>query len=191
MRFCLSILFLLLTEILIGQTPFYHSFSDSLLPNYRITHSIDSVDYYLADYQTTLPKQQAYRDLFFDLESPKNRNLLFSAIPQVGFHYSLGSKLSQTAGIHYRQLLDTGIYAQFIYTRKSSNGFLRSSAFEQNNLDAQFIIQKKRYVNWTKFFFIGNNADLNWGLLGDTLTNKDLVFDFQNVERTSASTVSR
>lgn len=191
MRFCLSILFLLLTEILIGQTPFYHSFSDSLLPNYRITHSIDSVDYYLADYQTTLPKQQAYRDLFFDLESPKNKNLLFSAIPQVGFHYSLGSKLSQTAGIHYRQLLDTGVYAQFIYTRKSSNGFLRSSAFEQNNLDAQFIIQKKRYVNWTKFFFIGNNADLNWGLKGDTLSSVDFGFDFQNVERTTASTSSR
>lgn len=191
MRFTLSLLFILLTELLIGQTPFYHSFSDTLLPSYRITHSIDSVDIYLADYQNTLPKNQYYRDIFFDLELPKNKSLLFSSIPHVGFHYSLGSKLSQTAGINYRQLIDTGVYVQFIYSRKSSNGFLRSSSFEQNNLDAQFIIQKKRYVNWTKFFFIGNNNELNWGLLGDTLTDSLLTFEFQSVERNSSKSVAR
>lgn len=191
MRFTLSLLFILLTELLIGQTPFYHSFSDTLLPSYRITHSIDSVDIYLADYQNTLPKNQYYRDIFFDLDLPKNKSLLFSSIPHVGFHYSLGSKLSQTAGINYRQLIDTGVYVQFIYSRKSCNGFLRSSSFEQNNLDAQFIIQKKRYVNWTKFFFIGNNNELNWGLLGDTLTDSLLTFEFQSVERNSSKSVAR
>lgn len=191
MRFTISLLFILLTELLIGQTPFYHSFSDTLLPSYRITHSIDSVDIYLADYQNTLPKSNSYRDLFFDLESPKNKSLLFSSIPHLGFHYSLGSKLSQTAGINYRQLIDTGVYAQFIYSRKSTNGFLRSSAFEQNNLDAQFIIQKKRYVNWTKFFFVGNNNEINWGLLGDTLTDSLLTFEFQSVERNSSKVVGR
>ncbi len=190
MRYILSFAFISISALLFGQSPFYHAFQDTLKSNYRNTGTLDSVDVYLAPYQNTLPNQQNYRTQFFQNSDNKNQTLLLSAIPTFGLRFSMGSKLSQNAALTYRQVLDTGVFIQFIYQRNSSNGILRRSKWEENKLDAQLLIQKTRYTNWTKVYFRGIDAEQNFGLENDTVST-NFGLDFQAIERELAANRGR
>lgn len=176
-----------------GQTVFHRYFQKNILPGYRISGNLDSVDAKLSVNQTNLPGSFNPNNGFFsytDLYSYKPISIAkrYSSIPHVGFGYSMGSRLYQEGKITYTQTLDTNSYLQFDYNRLSSNGAMQQNAFESNQVDWSFMHRGNRYGTSVDFLFFSGNYEINGGLLGDSLSSS-LALIYQPIKKTNANRI--
>jgi hypothetical protein len=185
----LTVLALLFSFNALAQFPFFHAFQDTFLPGDRISRSFDSVDLYVAEYQTTLPAwwRPAYQifnpDNLSGWQAFSHRPFVFSAIAHVGLQYALGSNNTQRAGISYKQALSESQFVQMDYVRRSTSGAIRNSNLESNFLDLQYLIRRQRYAQKLQVLFDGDEQSLSGGLLNDSVREGfELIFsDVQNV----------
>lgn len=176
-----------------GQTVFHRYFEKKILPGYRISGNLDSVDAKLSVNQTNLPgsfnplnSNFSYSDLF--RYKPYALPKRISSIPHVAFGYSMGSRLYQVGKITYTQTIDTNSFLQFDYNRLSSNGAMQRNAFESNQVNWSFMHRGVRYGTKLDFLFFSGNYNINGGLLGDSLSSGlDLIY--QSVKKENASRI--
>jgi hypothetical protein len=171
-----------------AQSPYYHYFTDSIQPGYRISGAFDSTDLNVAPYQHTLPLSFSPTVGLFDYSTmnqtrhPQFRKR-FSAIPHVGLIYAMGSNATQIGRISYTQTLDTGVYVQLDYQRSTSNGAMRNSNFEENTLEIYLAIVRTRLAATLHIYYNGGSRAFNGGLVGDSLSNAAFDLIFQEVNK--------
>lgn len=176
-----------------GQTVFHRYFDTDLLPGYRISGKLDSVDFKLSIAQSNLPgtftpltPDFRYTDLYRVRTTPIVKR--FSAIPHVGFGYSMGSRLYQVGKITYTQTIDTNTYIQFDYNRISTNGMMRNNSVESNQVDWSLMHNGQHYGTEFVFHYFNGKYGINGGLLGDTL-DQLIDLQFQPVKKENAERI--
>lgn len=104
------------------------------------------------------------------------KNMKFSSLPRIGFHYSFGSRGTQFFNANYTQAFNDHFLINMEYSRSSSNGYLRNSDFSKHDLFVAFAGNWEHYnFQLTGNYFI-NNTTYSGGLISDTLLD---VFDPQ------------
>lgn len=173
------------------QSPYFHYFQDSIKPGFRISGTFDSTDVYCSPYASNNIQffQPSLRPFSFDQFSSLPRVSVprrFSALPHIGFSYSMGSNAQQLGKISYTQATDSMNFLQMDYQRQLSNGSMRNQEFQRNQLELSWLRRGKRYALDFDVQFLNINQGLNGGLLGDTI-NQGFAQIFQDVKKANAS----
>jgi len=173
------------------QSPYFHYFTDSILPGYRISGGLDSTDKYCSPYASNTPNffQPALRNGNFGQFSQLPQVAIprrFSAIPHIGFSYSMGSNLQQLGRINYTQALDSINYLQLDYQRQLSNGAMRNQNYRRNQFELSWLRLGKQYALAMDLRYLSVENGLNGGLLGDTM-QEGFALIFQDVNKSDAS----
>ena len=121
-----------------AQSLYFNYFTDTIRPGFRVSGVFDSMDVASARYQHNLPTffQPAKQSFsFLNLHKDANPEVKkrFSAIPHVGFRYSMGTNATQEGKIMYTQALNSFNFLQLDYQRNVSHGALRNGNFEYNS----------------------------------------------------------
>jgi hypothetical protein len=178
-----------------AQSLFFNYFTDTIRPSYRVSGVFDSMDVASARYQQNLPTifqpaNQSFSFLNLHKDVHPDVKTRFSAIPHVGFRYSMGTNATQEGKIMYTQALDSFTFLQLDYQRNVSQGALRNGNFEYNSVAVQLLKRKKRLAFALAIKFLGEKRSLNGGLLGDTLSDPLLGLIFQDVSKNNVFSTS-
>jgi hypothetical protein len=181
------------TAELHAQSLFFNYFNDTIKPGYRVSGVFDSTDISSARYQHNLPTlfqpaQQAFSFLQLHQDPIAHQSKRFSAIPHVGFRYSMGANATQVGKIMYTQAIDSFTFLQLDYQRTVSQGALRNGNFEYNSVAVALLHRRKRASFALSIDFIGEKRGLNGGLEGDTLSDPQFALIFQAVEKNNSFT---
>lgn len=173
------------------QSPYFHYFEDSIKPGFRISGSLDSTDVYCSPFASNNLQffQPSLRITSFDQFSALPRVVVprrFSALPHIGFSYSMGSNIQQLGKISYTQSIDSSNFLQMDYQRQLSNGSMRNQEFQRNQFELSWLRRGKIHALDFDVKFLNLNQGLNGGLLGDSLQS-DFAQIFQEVKKTNAS----
>ena len=178
-----------------AQSLYFNYFTDTIRPSYRVSGVFDSMDVTSARYQHNLPTffqpaKQSFSFLNLHKDANPEVKTRFSAIPHVGFRYSMGTNATQEGKIMYTQALDTFTFLQLDYQRNVSQGALRNGNFEYNSVAVQLLKRKKRLAFALAIKFLGEKRSLNGGLLGDSLSDPLLGLIFQDVSKNNVFSTS-
>jgi hypothetical protein len=181
------------TTGLFAQSLYFNYFTDTIKPGFRVSGVFDSTDVSSANYQHNLPTlfqpaQQSFSFLNLHRDVQQHQATRFSAIPHVGFRYSMGSNATQEGKIMYTQAIDSFTFLQLDYQRRVSQGALRNGNFEYNSVAVALLKRKKRAVFALAIHFLGEKRGLNGGLAGDSLSDPLFGLIFQSVEKNNSFT---
>lgn len=117
----------------------------------------------------------------------RQNNLVFSALPHLGFAYGFGAQGSQRLQLVYQQHFATNTLLNIRYDRHQQAGFIRSSNLSQNALDIQIAQHGKRYRALASFSNLSNERQwsggiANWSQIG--LVSSALLPVVKNNSRT-------
>lgn len=179
------------SQLAYTQSPYFHYFTDSILPGYRISGGLDSTDRYCSPYASNTPNlfQPALRNGAFGQFSQLPQVAIprrFSAIPHIGFSYSMGSNIQQLGKISYTQALDSINYLQLDYQRQTSNGAMRNQEYKRNQFELSWLRLGEHHALAMDLRYLSVENGLNGGLLGDTM-EEGFALIFQDVNKANAS----
>lgn len=157
------IIFFLFANSAASQVPFQ---MDTLTYHNRIGSNLDSIDVSSSDFASTFdggrcitcPVGLSPSSLFSDFSRPvfqprlSQSKLLFSALPHIGFAYTFGGQGTQVVKANYQQIFGSKTILNLNYNRSVGNGFLRSSAYNQNDVSLRLARKSRLY----SFNLVGN-----------------------------------
>ncbi|TNE99488.1 MAG: hypothetical protein EP322_03170 [Bacteroidetes bacterium] len=106
----------------------------------------------------------------------------FSALPRIGFSYSLGSQGTQLLNTNYTQVFNKHLMIDLNYERLASNGYLRNSGFEYHKIQFGFSGEWKRYAFDLRANYLLDKRNFSGGLVTDTLVD-EFVLDILPVNK--------
>ena len=190
MRRIVYIILICLSNHSWSQQHFLFGEVDTLTYAHRIGGSIDSVDLITGQNTSTLAgggwntransfdtdffMKNAGGQQFFSFGEWKK--LQFSGLPHLGFAYSFGSKGMQYVQAEFQQAYRKKLMLNVFYEKNTSNGFLRNSDFDHNNVHVQLNKFGKAYSFDLKSSYESSRVSQNGGLQVDTLPE---LFDLQ------------
>ncbi|MEY3237525.1 MAG: hypothetical protein RI883_1626 [Bacteroidota bacterium] len=153
---------------------------DSIKIDHRIGGKLDSIDF-IASSSSTVPGGQftlPTADLLFNSSGGQQfysyndwKTMCFSGLPHIGFSYSFGSQGSQYVQAEYQQVFNKTTLLNIDYTKRVSNGFLRNSDYNHNDLQVQLQRIEKIYSFELKGSYESSRVAQNGGVVTDTLAN--------------------
>lgn len=108
----------------------------------------------------------------------------FSALPHLGFSYSIGGQTSQFLQAKYNHAFSDRTLLDLRYSRRSGDGIIRNSGFKKNDLRVQFQHVGKIYSTALKARYLSNTLSHSWGLASDSLVG---IFDLDFIPVVSSS----
>lgn len=182
MRSVLAFIFLLcIWTKLLGQG--YRTAVDTLTYSYRIGGALDSIDL-LSGFNTVtypgagwntrnnVPEPARFihspgRQLFWN-NSPF-KNYIHTGLPHLGVGYMFGSNAQQYVKAEFQQVFHSNVMLNIRYIKKSSNGILRNSAY--NDEDVQLALKKtgKIYSFDLRSSYESSKVEQSGGITNDTL----------------------
>ena len=172
-----------------GQTNLLFHNVDTLKADFRSGgKSIDSLDFYFAEKQTTLPggtqnnpfgiNGNEYFNFFQSLSKQYRSNKIavpiFTALPHLGFMYSFGSGGLQYLHTHYQQTFRGNIHLNMHYNRQVSTTLYKQSDF---NSDA-FTISLSRYGKSWNHLIEGSTTNLTRSLNGGVVNDDKMLTEY-------------
>jgi hypothetical protein len=106
---------------------------------------------------------------FAFLQHQRKANILFTALPHLGFQYAFGSYGNQALNVEFHQFYREKTHLHFNLHRVTSNGALRNSNFTLTDLNIQFFHDKEKYATHLDFYYGSYNFAENRGVEGDDL----------------------
>ena len=190
MRRIVYIILICLSNHSWSQQHFLFGELDTLTHAHRIGGSIDSIDLITGQNTSTLAgggwntransfdtdffMKNAGGQQFFSFGEWKK--LQFSGLPHLGFAYSFGSKGMQYVQAEFQQVYRKKLMLNVFYEKNTSNGFLRNSDFDHNNVQVQLNKFGKVYSFDLKSSYESSRVSQSGGLQVDTLPE---LFDLQ------------
>lgn len=113
--------------------------------------------------------------------------VLISPLPYVGFQYSFGGSLTQNLDLQYSQALNKKTLLNLHYNKKSSDGFLRSSKYAVNDVNAILLHKGQKYSTKLDAKYSTYTWSENGGVSVDTLL-QDFELLLTPVNKNSAET---
>ena len=171
---------------------------DTLFYSYRISGNIDTVDIANSDMPTLFDGGQSILSteglsvnrLTQNITSEsfnrinKWESMKFSALPHLGFAYSFGAQGTSFLHVNYSQSFGKTLL-NIDYNLAKSNGYIRNSAFQKNDLKLQLQRTTQRY----SFQFTGKyrkrDVGHSNGIVTDTLL-EELGLEFMAVNKSDA-----
>jgi len=156
---------------------------DSLTINYKTGGSLDSVDRISVGFSNSfIPNfsdrnfQFIQADYFLNPEkgilfsTPKIENqLLFSALPHIGFSYVFGTQGTQLLNFNFQQALKYNFIVNAAIKRNQSVGFFRNSALKNNQYDLKVGKIGKIYSVLLSGIYSNQSNAWNGGIEADSL----------------------
>ena len=93
-----------------------------------------------------------------------HKNLIFSALPHLGFAYGFGAQGSQRLRLDYEQLFAKRTLLNLRYDRHQQAGFIRASELRMSSLEVQLAQYGKRYQVLASFSNLSNDRQWSGGL---------------------------
>lgn len=201
MKFVFGLLFLVATYYTYGQMVYDF---DTIRYSERITGSLDSIDIKTAYYPSTfdgglndvslrsLSVCNYTNQLLQPSFQPKIywRPMHFSALPHLGFSYSIGQQGSQFLRANYTHAITERLVLDIEYERNSSQGAVRNSNFSNDNVKLQLQRKGVRYAFQLQGAFQAYNTNHSGGLVTDTLI-EDFGLEFSPVNKSNAVSRNR
>lgn len=114
----------------------------------------------------------------------------FSALPHLGFSYSIGGQGSQFLRANYTHAITEKLILDIEYERNSSQGILRNSNFSNDNVKLQLQRKGAKYAFQLKGAFQSYNNNHPGGVTTDTLI-ENFGIDFSPVNKSNAISRNR
>ncbi len=199
MRFWLLCAFFLFCVIANAQNshPFFRL--DSIKLTDRIGGKLDSIDF-IASSSSTVPGGQFLiptTDLLYNSKGGQQfysfnewQTMRFAGLPHIGFAYSFGNQGSQFVQAEYQQVINKSILLNIDYTKRVSNGFLRNSNYNHNDLQVQLQRIGRVYTIEFKGSYESSKVAQNGGLEIDTIAN-DFPLIFLPINKEGAETTTK
>ena len=169
---------------------------DSIKMDHRIGGKLDSIDF-IASSSSTVPGGQntlPTTGLLFNSTGGQQfysfndwKTMRFSGLPHIGFAYSFGNQGSQFVQAEYQQVFNKTTLLNIDYIKRVSNGYLRNSDYNHNDLQAQLQRIGNFYSFEMKGSYESSRVAQNGGLVSDTLAN-DFPLIFLPVMKEDAET---
>lgn len=191
MRVWLNCLILLLCSNLFGQHAHPFLFSDTIKADHRIGGSLDSIDLMFRTNSSTLPGgghgvtenllptnwlsvyPSGQRFYSFSQWNPYR----YSGIPHVGFAYCFGSQGTQLVSAKYEQGFSGNIMLNIDFKKERSNGYLRNSNFDHNDVQLKLFKKGNIYSADLKSSFEKSTVSHNGGISVDSIADEfSLIF---------------
>lgn len=112
----------------------------------------------------------------------------FSALPHLGFSYSIGGQTSQFLQAKYNQAFTDRTVLDLRYARSSGEGLIRNSSFTKNDLRIQFQHIGSIYSTRLNGKYLANKFAHPWGLSSDSLVG---LFDLEFIPVVSSTANSQ
>jgi hypothetical protein len=93
------------------------------------------------------------------------KDLLFSALPHLGFAYGFGAQGSQRLRLDYEQQFYRNTLFNLRYDRFQQSGFIRASELRYSSLDLKFLYDHRRTKILASFDNLSNDRQWSGGLL--------------------------
>ncbi|MFM7681798.1 MAG: putative porin [Bacteroidota bacterium] len=105
----------------------------------------------------------------FSISEPNYKNLIFSALPHIGFGYSFGAQATQRLDFDYEQAFKHGFLINSSIHNFKTNGFFRNT----NAQNSKYQVSLARNGKWHSFHLRANSQKVlrNWsgGIQNDSL----------------------
>ena len=201
MKITLGLLFSLILCIAHGQIVYDF---DTIRYSERITGGLDSIDVKTAYYPSSFDggvNEMSFRT--FSVNNHVNQllnptfqpeifwnSMHFSALPHLGFSYSIGQQGCQFLRANYTHAITEKLILDVEYERNSGQGAIRNAGFSNDNVKLQ--VQRKgiRYAFQLKGAFQSYNNNHSGGLRTDSLIN-DFGLEFSPVYKINATSRNR
>lgn len=201
MKIVFGLLFLIATYCTYGQIVYDF---DTIRYSDRITGGLDSIDIKTAYYPSTfdgglndlslrsLSINSITNQFFQPSFQPKIywSPMHFSALPHLGFSYSIGQQGSQFLRANYTHAITEKLVLDIDYERNSSQGVIRNSNFSNDNVKLQLQRKGIKYAFQLKGAFQSYNTNHSGGLTTDTLI-ENFGIDFSPVNKSNAVSRNR
>ncbi|MFT5777465.1 MAG: hypothetical protein ACI837_000397 [Crocinitomicaceae bacterium] len=195
------LLFLTNGMLSIGQITYEY---DTLSMDRKMLGATDSVDYNTADLPTTFDGGRSilsqdglsinrfandYRGFRFRASSEWQK-MQFSALPYIGFSYSVGGQSSQYLKVKYAQAFSDSLLFNLGYERSNGLGFIRNTAFATNHIQIQLEWKTRNYAMQFHAAYKNDSSAHAGGLLSDSLVIP-LGLEFAPIRKANASSNSQ
>lgn len=151
----LSCLFLAVYSVSNGQSAFFQKI-DTLKSIYRTGGNLDTISknlesfqasFYVAPNATYLSPFQLYSSNGSSLNAlkAKENQLIFSALPHLGFFYGFGAQGSQRLKVDFQEAFKNHVLVNVSFDKTKGNGFLRNDAFSFQDFNARVNKAGTRY----------------------------------------------
>ena len=201
MKLTLGLLFSLIICVAHGQLVYDF---DTIRYSERITGGLDSIDiktaYYPSNFdggvnemsvRTFSVNNQVHQLLNPTFQPEINwRPMHFSALPHLGFSYSIGQQGSQFLRANYTHSISDKLLLDIEYERNSGQGAIRNAGFSNDNVKLQLQRKGVRYAFQLQGAFQSYNNNHPGGLRTDTLIN-DFGLAFSPVYKVDAKSRNR
>jgi hypothetical protein len=148
-------LLLLVSLVTHGQTAF-NQFVDTVKSTHRTGGLLDTLSnstssfqstFYLSPNSSLLSPFQLYTANGSTLHALKvNENqLLFSALPHLGFSYAFGAQGAQRVKVDFQEAFKNGVLVNLNFDKSKGNGFLRNDDFSFQQFNAHVLRSGERY----------------------------------------------
>jgi len=201
MKIVIGFAFSLIVCVVQGQI--VHDF-DTIRYSERITGALDSIDIKTAYLPSTFEggvNEDSYRT--FSVNNYVNQLLNptfqpeiywnpmhFSALPHLGFSYSIGQQGSQFLRANYTHAISEKLVLDIEYERNSGQGAIRNAGFSNDNVKLQVQRKGVRYAFQLKGAFQSFNNNHPGGLYSDALI-EDFGLEFSAVNKSNATSRNR
>ncbi len=201
MKIVIGLLFSLIACVVHGQIVYDF---DTIRYSQRITGGLDSIDIKTAYYPSTFDggvneiSQRTFsvNNYVNQLLNPTFQQEIvwnpwhFSALPHLGFTYSIGGQGSQFLRANYTHAISERLTLDIEYQRNSGQGAIRNSGFSNDNVKLQLQRIGIRYAFQLQSAFQSYNNNHSGGLRTDTLI-EDLGLEFSPVYKNDALSRNR
>lgn len=201
MKIVLGLFISLIGYSLFGQVVYDF---DTIRYSERITGSLDSIDLKTA-YQAstfdggtndisyrTFSVQNQVNQLIYPTFQPEIswETMHFSALPHLGFSYSIGQQGSQFIRANYTHAINKRLVLDIDYERNSGQGAIRNAGFSNDKVRLQLQRKGERYAFQLKGAFQSFNNNHPGGLRTDSLI-EDFGLEFSPVYKSDAVSRNR
>lgn len=201
MKFTLGLLFSLIICVVHGQIVYDF---DTIRYSERITGGLDSIDVKTAYYPSTFDggvneisvRTFSVNNHVSQLLNPtfqpeiKWSPMHFSALPHLGFSYSIGQQGSQFLRANYTHAITNKLVLDIEYERNSGQGAIRNAGFSNDNVKLQLQRKGIRYAFQLKGAFQSYNNNHPGGLRTDSLI-ENFGLEFSPVYKNNAVSRNR
>lgn len=201
MKIVLGLLLSLITSVAHGQLVYDF---DTIRYSERITGGLDSIDIKTAYLPSTFeggvneisPRTFSVNNHVNQLLNPTFQPTIawspmhFSALPHLGFSYSIGQQGSQFLRANYTHVLNERLVLDVEYERNSGQGAIRNAGFSNDNVKLQLQRKGIRYAFQLQGAFQAYTNGHSAGLITDTLID-NFGLEFSPVYKSDAKSRNR
>ncbi len=181
MQKVIVIICLTLTKSFFGQG--FQVQVDTVKYNHRIGGNLDSIDLISGSNSATFPgggwnTRSSIIDPSFILHSPGGqlfwstsefKPYIYSGLPHLGVAYMFGSNAQQYLRAEFQQMLKSNLMLNIDYEKRASNGILRNSIFNHENVQLKLRRQGRIYSLDLKSSYESSKVEQSGGIVSDSL----------------------